>query len=535
MDIWLYFDSKGIKQQQWEAVWNECYEVLQCFPVPLAVSDSEKKWGYTRYVWKTQLIEVEDDEKCLCIQSDMASLEFGDRYRLYHDLAQYEGSKKKRDILLSIENKDDSIDRFCIWANRTSGAPYSLAVLALGILLENRFPANCCMYGFDYTNEHVEYMRAWLSGALDTNMRLPVCNDSEYLWERLMPLFPDINALVHRYCKLSKSPKRKNFEFLIAKGCSDALQNELIRQMNHYSSVAQWGVTDWLYPYLEATNDVEQVAILIKRMQEKSGKKDFSLEELLKTLLDEGITVNPVKSEITKQWNDTGDTLVTSMEGLNRLILRMGGLPNRIDYYISPDELLEIFGCMEPANGVKFKKIIEQQTRKCLKDYQKMEETTEKMAKQLSKTKGSKKSDVTEIMACWERRRNLPFEDYILREVEEQVDIFSENVETSLKIAKQLRRIMKEYEETYDEPFLRIKTRKKALEKISYYSETHEFSLRETAWDMIDKEKNVDVLTMLAAYAALDVNEKTFWDWRKHIFETPALWPAMLDEFIKKR
>ena len=36
MDIWLYLDSNGITQQQWEAVRNKYYELLQCFPLPLA-------------------------------------------------------------------------------------------------------------------------------------------------------------------------------------------------------------------------------------------------------------------------------------------------------------------------------------------------------------------------------------------------------------------------------------------------------------------------------------------------------------------
>jgi hypothetical protein len=53
------------------------------------------------------------------------------------------------------------------------------------------------------------------------------------------------------------------------------------------------------------------------------------------------------------------------MEGLNMLMLRMGGLPRRIDYYISAYNLLEIFGCTEPANGIKFQEIIEEETRQC--------------------------------------------------------------------------------------------------------------------------------------------------------------------------
>ena len=49
MEIWLYLDSKEIKQQQWEAFWNECHEVLQCFPVPLTAL--EKHIFETSELW----------------------------------------------------------------------------------------------------------------------------------------------------------------------------------------------------------------------------------------------------------------------------------------------------------------------------------------------------------------------------------------------------------------------------------------------------------------------------------------------------
>jgi len=527
MEIWLYLDSNGITQQQWEAVWNECHKALQCFPVPLAVLDEEKKWGYKRNIWKTQLIDGHDDETCLFIQCDMASLEFGGTFSLNRDLAKYKASEDGQDIL-----RIDDSDRCRIWENGTRGAPYSLAVLALGILLENRFPANCYMFGYEYSDEQVENMRAWLSGALDTNMRLPVCNDPACLWERLLPLYSEVDLAVRRYLKLVKSSKRKSFENLIAQGFGDALQNEVIRRISGYSSVSQWGVTDWLYPYLEATGDVEQVALLVKQVHEINGQEEFSLEELLTNLVHKGITINPVKSEITKQWNDTGDSLVTGMEGLNRLFLRMGGLPNRIDFYISPDELLEIFGCMEPANGIKFQKLIEKESLECLKKYQKMEETTQKMTEKLSNEEGVEPSGTTEIMARWTKRRYLPCEDYILREVEGQVKTFSKSEESSLKIAQQLGKVLKDYEKRNGKPFFQIDTREKALEQIARFSENNKFALRETTWEAIDNEQDLDILTMLAIYAVLDDNTKSFWDWKKHIFETPELWPAMRGKFI---
>jgi uncharacterized protein Yka (UPF0111/DUF47 family) len=211
----------------------------------------------------------------------------------------------------------------------------------------------------------------------------------------------------------------------------------------------------------------------------------------------------------------------------------MSGMPNRIDYYASPDTLIEIFGCMEPVNGVKFVKIIEEETEKCRENYQKLEDVADEISEKSSAIDDYTPFDQTaEIMARWTRRRYLPFEDYILREVEEQVETFKNSVENSLKIAEQLGEMVKEYDETYDKPY-KLNSREETLKKLSRFSDERDFAIREITWEIIDNETDLDILTMLTVYASLREREIGFWAWRKHIFETPALWTAMRDVFVK--
>ena len=189
MEIWLYLDSNGITQQQWETVWNECHEELQCFPVPLASLVFEEKWNSKRRSWKTQLIR-DDDGAYLCIQNDMASLEFGGAFTLYRNLANYPASPVNRDILwISEDNINGYSERCRIWENGTRCSPYSLPVLALGILLENRFPDNCAMYGFEYSDFHVNNIRAWLTGALKTTS-LRIQENTSWKWRKYILKMP---------------------------------------------------------------------------------------------------------------------------------------------------------------------------------------------------------------------------------------------------------------------------------------------------------------------------------------------------------
>jgi hypothetical protein len=101
-----------------------------------------------------------------------------------------------------------------------------------------------------------------------------------------------------------------------------------------------------------------------------------------------------------------------------------------------------------------------------------------------------------------------------------------------LNLAQQLGQIKKKYEEEYQKPY-KFDSREKILENLSFFSGDQGFALRETAWDVIDNEQDTDILTMLTIYAGLPNRDITFWAWRKHIFETPTLWTAMRNVFLK--
>jgi hypothetical protein len=331
-----------------------------------------------------------------------------------------------------------------IWSNGTSGAPYTLAVLALGILLENRFPDKCFMWG-EYSDEQVEQMRIWVSAVLQENMNTLICK---------------------------------------------------VHAINH--------------------------------------EEEFSLKILLAILVSEGIVINPYQndSEIVKEWNNRDKTLTTPMEDFNMTILRMSGFPSRIDFYISADKLIEIFGCTEPKNGKEFQEIIERGTKKTQENYRKLAEVTEQLEEKASEEKPDNSISFFQTKSALIRRKYLPSEDYILYEVENQSRIFPQYKEISLVVAKSLRQIIKMFK---DEPeyfdFSSLKEAKNRLTGIIF----EKFNLRDTAWQAIDDEEDLDILKMLIAYAAHPQNELYFSEMRKFIFETPELWADMRNAFLKNR
>ena len=532
MEIWLYFNPRGIKQYQWETVWDECCEMLRCFPLPLAVSADEKISGHRRSVLSSKIIRGSGENKLIRFNSDMATYECGGMFKLHRDITKYRAIKGKQDIVWIPEEHIDELSENCrIWDKSTRGAPYSLAVLALGILLENRFPDNCYMYGFEYNDDQINNMCAWLAGATKTKIAPPLCNDPERLWYRLVPLYNDINIVMRRFCVLSKVSTRKCYDFLISQGCTDALREEIIRRISTFSSLAQWEVTDLLYPFLEATKDVEQVALMVKRAHEINGKEDFSLETLLTDLLLCGITISPQNTEVAKSWNDTGPHLFSDIERLNRQFMRMGGAPQRIDFYASYDDLLEIFGCTEPENGVKFKEIIESHTKECKKNYKKMEKFMGSLSSKIQELNDQEHVAI-EAVKRWSRRSNLPYEDYIIRQAEFQVKLFDDEVEGSLFAAEQIALSLNRF--VADGEFKVVRSRRWALEMLALYSEYNKVFIRDTAWETIDNEEDLDILIMLLVYVSLMIPDDTEeHQMRRNILEKPSLWTAMKKVFLE--
>ncbi|MDR3266762.1 MAG: hypothetical protein LBT24_04235 [Tannerella sp.] len=541
MNIQLLFDFKGIPQSKWEKAWLKCVEILDAFPVPPAVLHEKKHEiagkEESYYVWSDKVVLDENTkDECLAVRGDYLSLEYGGTFKLYRYLSHYaDHPTSEKHVLWCDWNPDDENFHFkhpdddprCIWDDGTQGAPYFLAILALGIYLENRFPENCFLYG-EYSDYQLERMQFWLSAVLQKSVSTPVCNDPERLFCKLATLFPDTELLVRRFLALCKRSLHESFAFLIDKGYNEVLQKELISQLEQYNSPQQWGASDLLLPYLYAIRDVEAVIALVKSVQKAKNGDGFSLTDLLKLLVDNGITIKPYESgaETVREWNKTGESLTTGMESITRIFLRMSGMPEKMNYYLSADQLLEIFACTEPANGVQFQQIIEERTKTTSEDYKKLEKATDNLIDGVTKKQNESATSYYITKKHWIRRRYLPSEEYILMEVEKQCFTCYQPKKTTSLIGKSIGLSLFNYEQKAGKSF-GPSTAEEVRQMIVHHVTECGFALRETAWQAIENEKDLDMLKLLLVYACTQKKEIHFWGTRKFIFETPELWPNM--------
>jgi hypothetical protein len=111
-------------------------------------------------------------------------------------------------------------------------------------------------------------------------------------------------------------------------------------------------------------------------------------------------------------------------------------------------------------------------------------------------------------------------------EVEKQCFTCYQPKKTTSLIGKSIGLGLFNYEQKTGKPF-GPSTAEEVLQRIVHHVTECGFALRETAWQAIENEKDLDILKMLLVYACTQEREIKFWGTRKFIFESPELWPNM--------
>lgn len=116
-----------------------------------------------------------------------------------------------------------------------------------------------------------------------------------------------------------------------------------------------------------------------------------------------------------------------------------------------------------------------------------------------------------------------PHEQYMVRQAVQQQDRFGSFDQNISSLAPKLQALIDQYPIVFE-----LKSVDIYLQRLNKYTFEAGFGIGESAWAQLDQTKDIEVLKRLLALAAVDNQERSFWRWRKHIFETPELWGQLL-------
>lgn len=537
--IHLYLNPKGISPEEWERVYQESLTLLRSFPAPLIRLKREEIGSKKRFVYTSDVIcDAGTQDEHWMVIGDLVSLQHAEDFRLYrYPETQFKhgGKGNDLDVLWADADSLNYVDGngINLFGNKTQGYPYHLAILAVAILFEIRFPEKCYLLG-DIEGTQVEQMSRWISSILGTPEFKPVCLDTERLYQRLSRLYDNPRYAVKRFKTLFRGSDEEQFEALLRYADQTTILEIFIEDLNHYTSLSQHGAICKISQFLMVTRDIRQLIDIVLRAEAAREKKseDFNLGAILKVLCSHYLTIAYQEREPLEVFAHTQDELMTIEDTFAHIFMTLTAVPSAIDFYIDSAELLEIFCSYQPEKQAIFQEIIHTYEQRCREELEKTKTLISEMERKVQEAAQKKEGKSLEQamvkatpVGGFEGKRMSEEEAYIMKQVVLQTERFKDGEKSAGLIGAQLQGVITKHPNLFS-----FEERSYYLEGIYEASFENGFALRESAWKTIDREENIDILKHLFAFALIKEREINFWRWRINIFESPHLWKHLIKE-----
>nr|VFJ59055.1 MAG: hypothetical protein BECKDK2373B_GA0170837_10802 [Candidatus Kentron sp. DK] len=538
--VHLTINPEGISPGEWEATYLESLTLLRAFPAPLMRIKQEEVGSKSRFSYISDLVwDADTPDEHWRVVGDSASGRHAEDFLLFRHL-----ERQFRTMFGPLDIEGDVLwaptDRLSygdgnginLFGNKTQGYPYHLAILAVAILLETRFPEQCYLSG-DIEPVQLGHMCRWVHKTLNTPLITPICFDGQRLYRRISALYEDPRHAISRFQTLFGGSDEEGFESLLRYAERSAVLDVFIEELAGYTSLTQYGAIQLVSKFLSATQDLDQLIHIVLQIAQKGDKGDKSeewdLAALLRMLCRHYLTISCEERGPLGVFDHPQDELMTIDDALSQAFMIAGGKPLEVNAYKDAAKVLETFCAVQPEKRALFQEIIstsEQTAREQLEKTKNLIREMEQKRQESAQQQGQTTAETLPLMENHSEKAVSEEEAYILKQVSLQTEQFADKEETLGQIGGQLRRIaMADNAELFS-----AKDRDYYLQGIYDATFHHRFALREAAWNAIDREENVEILKCLLALAIIKKNELNFWRWRIHVLESPSIWRYLIEE-----
>ncbi|MGL1890196.1 MAG: hypothetical protein OCD02_01150 [Spirochaetaceae bacterium] len=497
VNLYVNFDS-GVTQEEWSRVYEESKLVLKNFPVDLIRLTLDNVAGHERYVLSKQICEnIGTDDENWQISGDLKSLKQAETFELYKfEVNKHCFTNNSKDVLFA--NEDDLVYVDCngtqILGGKTQGYPYHLAILSVAILIENRLGDKAFVLG-DITTSECRAVVNWMNGFLKKTVQMPLTMDGQKLWDRIYPLYDNIDSVINRFKVLSREDNITQSEIIYKNTNNNDFEENLKTQIVNYKSITQIGASRIIEEALVVLKDVRRVIEIFVL----SKSEVFKLDELLELLCSKFITIPIEKRSSLLNFSVNSNKLNTVEDQLSSIISMFNRKPSDINYFIEQVELIEAFSSFDPGEKDTYRDIVNKWHKK-----------NEEILNNLNGTIIDEHQDHMDIISS-----DLPDDDQNYKNTE----IFATSME----------QMSEEHSEYLKETFDPLSSNDKILKIIDLCHRS--IALSEEAWVNIDHETDFKVLKALFVLVSIDNNELVFSRWRRHFLETKELWSILASKF----
>ncbi len=226
--IGLDLNTDGINPFAWEAAYQESLCLISGFEFLDRIIDRTtfpgSEWVYAR---RTEERRLKRQKYGWQIIGDLTTMQLAEPFSLYKDISYYSipghsSDKKPPDIYADYTQRnsqwkmsqgDFPASSINIFHGKTHGYTHHVFLLAIALLIENRFPKRAIVYG-NITNDQLTSAIKWANSILDKKLKLPDRSSAQTLISRLQAFYSDPQDLLNAFFTLSieeKSSRQKHF------------------------------------------------------------------------------------------------------------------------------------------------------------------------------------------------------------------------------------------------------------------------------------------------------------------------------------
>lgn len=162
--------------------------MLEAWPSRLLGIGHRELHGHDVVMYTRSIRKNFESSPALAIIGDHESLEMGECQYLLRNISSDDQTScgKPEDLVLQLARArgNQPAGTACFFRDKTSGLPYHTALLAAGMLLEERFPSNVLIHG-DFSRNDADAAQRTAAAILGRTLPLPIAADGPRLRKRL--------------------------------------------------------------------------------------------------------------------------------------------------------------------------------------------------------------------------------------------------------------------------------------------------------------------------------------------------------------
>jgi len=500
-----------ITSAEWLDIYEDSLALLHGYPgETMGIKYEEINSAERRVYSRTIEHDVDDPEqRHWHVVGDFHSKQTGESFTFYSDLDNYrkigKHSRNRKgeaeDIIVDIvEHKGNHRD---VFSSKTQGHPYHIPLLAVAMLVEDRFPEYAHASG-DIDIYQARKAQQFARPILEREIALPICVDAPRLFERMCRNYEGREAIEY-FDQIFRGDQVDKFKALYQLIERETFIQYFLDELKHYSSPGQLGAIDLSMVWLTVTKDLKTLCELACLNDKGPGFDPIKFSEALAaTWLSIEQPLRNVMKPFRKSKGDV-DTVATLF---GSVIFDMGGLKGRnMKFYMNEKQVLENLSQLFPDHSREIENAFKAETEKIKKELTASEQGVQEFIR--NSNKDPEPGDGSSFILLKSAEK-----------LSERQEAMIQGIAYGLANAGPT--LIEKYPEIFNQSARQLKEK---IVRITYHQG---LTFTEDAWQWIDHENDAELLKIILTLILIDSHEQTFSNIRRSLLENRELCKAVL-------